>query len=306
MTERIWLATDDGVVVVDPSGEVLETAFDGSKATAVDAAGGAVAVRAEGLGVHRRRGAGAEWEALGFADDNVWSLRVAGDGAVYAGLEPATLWRLGDGAGTEYDLSGVEGHSFWHSPWGPANLNSIVLDGDRIVVGVEVGGVAVSSDGGRSWDARNEGLYEDVHHLVSDGDRLYATTGMGFHRSADEGRTWSWENDGVDRGYTQGLARCGTRLVMAASSGPPPMWEAGGPEAAIFVADTAASTLSWQIANEGFAGNVERGGLQASGDLVVAATTAGELLVSTDAGDTFKLVRDGFAPVTSAAIETAG
>lgn len=304
MTERIWLATDDGIVVVDPSGEVVEQAFEGSKATAVDARGGVVAVRVEGLGVFRRSGSDAEWESLGFSGDNVWSLRVAGDGTVYAGLEPATLWRLGDGEAVEYDLTGVEGHSFWHSPWGPANLNSILVDGDTITVGVEVGGVAVSHDGGKSWDARNEGLYEDVHHLVADGDNVYATTGMGFHRSSDEGRTWSWENDGVDRGYTQGLTASGKHLVMAASSGPPPMWEVGGAEAAIFVADTGASPLEWQIANEGFAGNVERGALQAAGDLVVAATTEGELLVSTDSGETFKLVRDGLAPVTSLAVET--
>lgn len=303
MTERIWLATDDGVVVVDPSGGVLEQHFAGSKATAVDARDGVVAVRVEGVGVQRRSGSGGEWESLGFADANVWTVRVADGGAVYAGLEPPTLWRLGDGPAVELDLTGVEGHSFWHSPWGPANVNCVIVEGDRFVVGVEVGGVAVSGDGGKSWDARNEGLYEDVHHVVADAANLYATTGMGFHRSTDEGRTWTWENDGIDRGYSQGLALCGSRIVMASASGPPPIWEAGGPEAAIFVADTSATPLDWRTATEAFKGNVERGALQAGGSLVVAATTAGELLVSTDGAETFEMVRDGLAPVTAAAVE---
>jgi len=304
MTERIWLASDEGVVALDPSGDVVEAHFAGSKATAVDTRDGVVAVRVEGLGVQRRTAPGAPWESLGLEDANVWTVEVAEGGAVYAGLEPATLWRLGDGPGAEFDLTGVAGHSFWHSPWGPANLNSIVVGGERIVVGVEVGGVAVSTDGGRSWEARNEGLYEDVHHVIADGPNLYATTGMGFHRSTDEGRAWSWENDGVDRGYSQGLALTGSRLVMSASSGPPPMWEVGGPEAAIFAADTGAATLDWRIVTEGFKGNIERGGLQAAGRLVVAATTEGELLVSTDGAETFRTVRDGLAPVTAVAIET--
>lgn len=306
MTQRIWLATDDGVVVADPSGEIVERHLAGAKATGVDARGDVAVVRAEGVGVQRRRGAGGEWESLGLEDANVWTVRVADGGAVFAGLEPPTLLRLGDGPAVELDLTTVEGHSFWHSPWGPANVNTVIVDGDRIVVGVEVGGVAVSTDGGRTWDARNDGLYEDVHHVVADGANLYATTGMGFHRSTDEGRTWTWENDGIDRGYSQGLALCGSRIVMAASSGPPPMWEAGGPEAAIFAAEVAGDALDWQVVTEAFVGNVERGGLQSAASLVAAGTTAGELLVSTDGAETFKLVRDDLAPVTAVAIETAG
>lgn len=304
MTERIWLATDDGVVATDPSGEILDRHLAGTKVTGVDAHGGVVAVRAEGVGVQRRKGSAGEWESLGLADANVWTVRVADGGAVFAGLEPPTLQRLGDGPAVELDLTGVEGYSFWHSPWGPANVNSVIVEGDRFVIGVEVGGVAVSSDGGRTWEARNEGLYEDVHHVVADGVNLYATTGMGFHRSKDAGRSWTWENDGVDRGYSQGLTLCGSSIVMAAASGPPPMWEVGGAEAAIFVADTAATPLDWRIATEAFEGNVERGGLQSAGSLVVAATTVGELLVSTDGAETFKLVRDDLAPVTAVAIET--
>ncbi|MCC7077216.1 MAG: hypothetical protein IT198_08835 [Acidimicrobiia bacterium] len=300
---RIWLATDAGLHVVDPSGQAIAEYFGGREVTSVDANHGWVAAAVTESGVQRRRWSGDVWESLGLASSRIWAVAVGADGAVYAGLEPAALHRLGRGPAADFDLTAVPGHDFWHSPWGPANLSSIVVDGSRIVVGVEVGGVVVSHDAGATWSDRNDGLYEDVHHLITDGDRFHATTGMGFHTSKDEGLSWVWANEGVDRGYTQGLTRCGSRLVMASSSGPPPMWESGGPEAALLVAETSDDPLQWRVAVEGFGGNVERQALQSDADLVVAATRAGELLVSSDAAETFDLVRTDLPPVTSVALD---
>ncbi|MCE7882731.1 MAG: hypothetical protein DYH08_02515 [Actinobacteria bacterium ATB1] len=299
---RAWLATSDGLIAVDTGGETVEQHFRGKRVTSVDFADGWVAAAVQGSGVQRRRWGGDLWESLGLRESNVWVVTAAADGSVYAGLEPAALWRLGRGPATEFDLSKVPGNDFWHSPWGAADLNSIDVAGSRIVVGVEVGGVAISEDGGASWDSHNDGLYEDVHHVISDGVRLYATTGMGFHRSPGAGSAWVWENEGVDRGYTQGLALCSGRLVMSSSSGPPPMWESGGPEAAIFVSDLAGEPLHWSVAAEGFAGNVERQALKASGEVVMAGTTAGELLVSTDGATSFVVVRDDLPAVTALTI----
>jgi hypothetical protein len=301
---RAWLATSEGllVVAIEGAADTQERHFEGHQVNSVAAGGGPTVVAAvDGKGIQRL--AGGDWKGLGLEGANVWTVAVGSRGEVYAGLEPAALWVLGEGEPTEVDLSKVPNHSFWHSPWGPANVNCVVASGGRIVIGVEVGGVAVSGDDGATWDARNEGLYEDVHHVVVDGDRLYATTGMGFHRSIDYGRKWSWENDGVDRGYTQGLALSGPHLVMSSSSGPPPLWEEGGPDAAIFVAHGAEVPLHWSVALEGFAGNVERQSLQADGRLVVAATTAGELIVSDDGAETFDVRRTDLPEVRAVAIE---
>lgn len=298
----VWLATPEGLLETELSGEITGRHFEGREVTSVDARGSWVAAAVEGLGV-QRRGPGDAWEPLGEPrGDRVWAVALDEDGAVYVGLEPAALWLLGRGAAAEIDLSKVPSHDFWHSPWGPADLCTVVVDGSRITVGIEVGGVAVSTDGGASWDARNDGLYEDVHHVVTDGDRLYATTGMGFHQSLDEGSSWVWQNEGVDRGYTQGLALSGSRLVMSSASGPPPLWESGGPDAAILTAEVGDEPLRWSVACEGFAGNIERQALQASGSLVVAATSAGELILSTDGANGFAVVREGLPPVTSVAL----
>ena len=177
-----------------------------------------------------------------------------------------------------------------------------MVDGDRLVVGVEVGGIAVSHDRGATWEARNDGLFDDVHVVIADDETLYATTGMGCFLSRDEGRHWTWASDGIDRGYTLGLALANDTLVVGAASGPPPLWDAGGPEAAVFHAHASGPSLQWERVFDDFAGAVERNCLAASGDLVVAGTTAGELLLSHDGGRSFALERSGLSPVHAVAI----
>ncbi len=297
-----YLATLDGLLLVDGSGCVVGTEHGGREVVSVASRGAHLAVALAGGGVQSRSDGG--WTALGLDAARVWTITMGADGAVYAGTEPAALWRLG-GRGDPTELTGlrdVEGYEKWDSPWGAADLPTIVVDDSRIIVGVEVGGVAVSHDGGITWEAHNTGLYDDVHCVVADGRNLYATTGMGCHRSGDEGRSWVFDSDGLDRAYTQGLALTDGAVLATASSGPPPMWESGGPEAAIFRADAGDDSLCWSVVAEGFAGNVDRQALAAAGDLVVAGTTAGEVLVSRDAGRTFEIVATGLAPITAIAL----
>ena len=298
----LYLATSDGLVVVDTAGSISATELAGREIVSVAARGVSLVVAVAQGGVLRRSGEG--WVDLGLESAHVWTVAIGVEGTVYAGTEPAALWRLGGSAGPE-ELTGlreVEGYEKWDSPWGAADLPTIVAQEPRIVVGIEVGGVAISNDGGATWSARSTGLYDDVHRVVADDRALYATTGMGCHRSTDEGRSWVFDSEGIDRGYTQGLACAGGAVLATASSGPPPMWDAGGPEAAIFRADAGDDALQWSIVAEGFAGNIDRQALAADGDLVVAGTTAGEVLVSRDAGRSFEVVATGLSPITAVAI----
>jgi photosystem II stability/assembly factor-like uncharacterized protein len=67
------------------------------------------------------------------------------------------------------------------------------------------GGVAVSTDGGRSWQPNNSGLPQDsVTHILLDpsspvGSRtLYACAfGRGVYKSIDGGKTWMQKNNGI-------------------------------------------------------------------------------------------------------------
>ncbi|HET9729659.1 MAG TPA: hypothetical protein VFR41_09580 [Acidimicrobiia bacterium] len=297
----VYVATAGGLLHVDDTGAFRRGELDGKDVTAVDARGDVVVTAVSGAGVWRRtQGA---WSQLGLERATVWTVALGDDQIVYAGVEPAALWRLGNGSPRELRaLDAVDGHDAWYSPWGPADLSTVVAEGDRLIIGVEVGGVAVSHDRGATWHARNDGLFEDVHTVVARGDSLYATTGMGCFVSADEGRQWSWASDGIDRGYTLGLARADEALVVAAASGPPPLWEAGGPEAGIFRAEQDDAPLEWVPVFDDFAGAIERHGLAADGRLVVAGTTAGELLVSHDGARTFMRACSGLPPIRAVAI----
>jgi hypothetical protein len=295
------LATSVGLLQVDEAGATRGIEFEGQEVVAVDARGDVVTAAVSGGGVWLQTHG--VWRNLGLEDATIWTVALGDDHEVYAGVEPAALWRLGNG--NPRDLSGlaaVDGHDGWYSPWGAADLSSIVVDGDRLVVGVEVGGIAVSHDRGATWEARNDGLFEDVHVVITDDESLYATTGMGCFLSHDEGRHWTWASDGIDRGYTLGFARTNDALLVGAASGPPPLWDVGGPEAAVFRAPILATSLQWERVFDDFFGAVERNCLAATGDLVVAGTTAGELLLSRDGGRSFALERSGLAPVHAVAI----
>jgi photosystem II stability/assembly factor-like uncharacterized protein len=97
-------------------------------------------------------------------------------------------------------------------------------------VGVEEGGVFRSRDGGVAFEVLNEGLYWDVHTVAvdpRDSRRLYATTGDGFYRSTNGGKSWEHVMQGMNRTYTIPLLvhRADNETIFtAAAAGPPPTW----------------------------------------------------------------------------------
>lgn len=295
------LATDGGILAVSRDGEKRESGLENSKIRSVVPVGEQIAVAADDIGV--LIGSGDSWEEAGLGGKIIWTLSSVGN-VLYAGLEPAAILRR-EPSGTWTELSAlslVDDYADWHSPWGPPDLCSIVAEPGRLIVGVEVGGVAISLDDGLTWQAANNGLFEDVHAVAAAGETLFAATGGGLHCSRDAGANWTWEADGIDRGYTQGLAITEGHVVVSAASGPPPMWEAGGPEAAIFRASLRSEVLEFEKVAEGFEGNIGRQGLAASGDLVVAGTSAGELLVSTDSGESFDTVASDLPGINAVAV----
>ena len=71
---------------------------------------------------------------------------------------------------------------------------------DRVIAGLATGGVAVSEDGGGSWETRNEGLPDEaviaIAVAAAQPDTIYAAIrGDGLWRSEDAGRTWTFVMD---------------------------------------------------------------------------------------------------------------
>jgi photosystem II stability/assembly factor-like uncharacterized protein len=143
---------------------------------------------------------------------SVWSLAKNGT-SLYAGVEPAGLFRSDDDGESWNHLSGLRNHpsrAHWHPGGGGLILHSLVPhpgDDKRIWVGISAAGVFHTADGGETWETRNRGTRADflpegenypefgqcVHCLVmAPGmpDRLYQQNHCGMYRSDDGGQRW--------------------------------------------------------------------------------------------------------------------
>jgi hypothetical protein len=143
---------------------------------------------------------------------NVWSLAMGPDGTLYAGVEPAGLFRSADGGATWSHVEGLTNHSS-HETWQPGAggliLHTIVphpTDPAHVWIGISAVGVFETIDGGASWEPRNVGVRADfmpdphpitgqcVHKFVmaaGQPDTLYQQNHCGVYRSDDAGAHWT-------------------------------------------------------------------------------------------------------------------
>jgi photosystem II stability/assembly factor-like uncharacterized protein len=160
---------------------------------------------------------------------------------------------------------------------------------------IHVGGIVRTRDGGRTWEAVNNGLEEDVHQVAthpSKPERVYAATADGFYLSEDEGATWQRRNEGVTNLYCRGIAvhpKNPDIILVSGSPSPPPSWRRGGPQFALFRTEDAGRT--WRRVIDGLpcpcpsvidTNNIAFS--HADPDLVLCALRSGELFMSRDAG----------------------
>lgn len=158
---------------------------------------------------------GEEWTALDVPREAVYAVGASPDGRLYAGTRPARVYVARTDGGVPRDLAWRELEAFQELPsreeWRlPRHENlaqvrdvHVLSDApDRVVAGVEVGGVHVSDDGGETWTERRGTVADDVHELhVIGPDEFVAATGVGLFRTADAGRSWTRLDDGYDQQY---------------------------------------------------------------------------------------------------------
>ncbi len=142
----------------------------------------------------------------------VWSL-ASRNGSLYAGVQPAGLFRSDDGGQSWSHIEGLQKHPT-REHWSPGGagliLHSLIVhpdDHDKIWIGVSAAGVFHTADGGTTWEPRNRGTRADflpegqnypefgqcVHCLVmapGDGERFYQQNHCGMYVSDDGGRKW--------------------------------------------------------------------------------------------------------------------
>ncbi|MHC2070081.1 hypothetical protein ACYFX5_21610 [Bremerella sp. T1] len=156
-------------------------------------------------------------EKDGRALANIWSLEPGSDSEeLWAGVEPAALFRSEDNGNSWEMISGISNHEHskdWHPGAGGLCLHTIVRDGSRIHLGISTGGHYLSEDGGQTFQAANNGVgagfdpnpYPEfgqcVHKIARHPDapnRLYMQNhggwperpGIGVLRSDDAGHSW--------------------------------------------------------------------------------------------------------------------
>ncbi|HJQ51302.1 MAG TPA: hypothetical protein VJ838_12385 [Gaiellaceae bacterium] len=220
---RLYAATGDGVVRLHEAGDAwratVSLAGSDAQCLALDPADSDVVYAGlrEG-GVRRSADGGGAWEDCGLPEPGVFSLAVsAADGAVYAGTEPSRLFRSDDQGESWRELDALlelpsrPNWSFPPRPW-TSHVRWIAPsphDADVLLVGIELGGLMRSTDGGASWQDHRPGAQPDVHSLAwhprAQG-RAYEAGGGGAAFSTDAGESWQPADEGRDRHYTWSVA----------------------------------------------------------------------------------------------------
>jgi photosystem II stability/assembly factor-like uncharacterized protein len=251
---RLYAATGDSVVRLDETrtGWRLETFLAGSKAQCLAVDPGDPETVYAGLresGVRRTTDGGRTWVDCGLPEPGVFSLAVsAADGAVYAGTEPSRLFRSENRGDTWRELEALlelpsrPTWSFPPRPW-TSHVRWIAPnphDASLILVGIELGGLMRSLDGGESWEDHRPGAQRDVHSLAwhpSVPGWSYEAGGGGAAFSDDSGETWQAADDGRDRHYTWSVAvepKDPEQWYVSASTGPFAAHGRGDPQARIY------------------------------------------------------------------------
>jgi photosystem II stability/assembly factor-like uncharacterized protein len=251
---RLYVATGDGIARVEEAGDewTAEVFLRGSGAQclAVDPADGDrlyAGLRAGG--VRRSEDGGRSWVDCALPEAGVFSLAVsAADGAVYAGTEPSRLFRSDDGGASWRELEALLAlpsrptWSFPPRPW-TSHVRWIAPsphEAELLLVGIELGGLMRSSDGGASWQDHRPGAQRDVHSLAWHSrvsGRAYEAGGGGAAFSEDAGETWQPADEGRDRHYAWSVAvdpDDPELWYVSASTGPFAAHGRGDPQARIY------------------------------------------------------------------------
>jgi hypothetical protein len=272
------------------------------------------------------------WSGLGDASilakdlgDAVTSLALARSGRLIAGCLPAGAWWSKD-VGLSWTpiktLAGSPGSESWVGGDGagprPTTAAAVTAvgthhkDSKTIYVGIQVGGVYRSRDGGKSW--YNLGLpCPDVHSIqlsAAKPERVFVTTGGGTNGnggafcSDDEGISWRQMGDANRRQYTMGLAAHPTepdRVILSAAGGSPSTWKSNAHCDLYLSTD---SGRRFRTVVKDLKGGVRRRGLVINPRVPSEAafgTTTGELWYSNDGGESFDLVAEALGDLHAVA-----
>ena len=212
---------------------------------------------------------------------------------IVAGTRPAALFvSRDDGATWMRGALPVASECFFINTPRVTSIQFDPFEPETIWATIEIAGVFVSQDGGRTWAERNRGLRDpDVHNLVifdrGSGRELLASTEVGLHASNDDGATWTFVDvpaAGDDLYFRCMAARPDGSGTIFLSIGDRPSGLVGrllrsddwGDTWREIVLEPAPGTTIWWI-----------GGNTADPAYLVACTIFGEVWISENGGETW-------------------
>lgn len=250
-----------------------------------------------------RRDAGGAWSDVATADVELTCLLPAPDGA-WCGTRDGRLLRLlGEGLAPVTAFESVAGRETWHAvPSGEPYVRSLTSTADSraILAGVHVGGIVRSGNSGGSWRPTID-IEVDIHEIrahPSDPRLVLAAAGHGLAVSRDAGTSWEMQTDGLHATYLRAVAFTTKAALVSASDGP------AGERSALYRWTDGEPALTKVDGGlpEWLHGNVDTGGLDASGELAALADDGGTAYRSVDGGKTWTVLAAGVGPVLSVAV----
>jgi len=329
-SKEVWVGTKEGIVAIERVGngagwQVARRMLTDKHISAIhyEEKSGSFFVGAFQGSIHMSADHGQSWEARGhgLTQTDVYSIASVqsnGRTRLYAGTEPAHLFASDDLGATWSELPGlrsVPSSPTWNFPVPPhiahaKHLNFDPADPDTVYVCVEVGGLLKSTDAGRSWHQLG-GIYEDAHRLVihpTDGNRMYVNTGRGLYVTVDGGDTFEHRiaRPSEIANYPDGLVldpRDPDVMFISGAQYGPGTWRKTH-YAGARIARSRDGGRTWEILRDGLPdrlqASVEALCLETSNHKtsVFAATTAGDVYCSDDAGDHWSRIVTGLAPIS--------
>jgi hypothetical protein len=248
---------------------------------------------------------------------------------VYAGVEPAALFRSDDGGSSFSLVRGLWDHPHrpqWEPGGGGLCLHTVLVhptEPERLLIAISAAGVYLSDDGGESWRASNAGILvpflpdtpeiefgQCVHKVARDSgdpERLYLQHHGGIYRSDDGGGSWTAMSSiaGMDFGFpvVAHPTRPGTAYLLPLESDE----YRCTPNGQCTVWRTADGGESWEPLTKGLPQQdahvtVLRDAFTTDGQDPAGlyfGTRTGEVYGSIDDGESWRLLADHLPPVVS-------
>jgi photosystem II stability/assembly factor-like uncharacterized protein len=270
---RLYAATYDGVQVLSVRGSQTTPVAEAFTDEIVQALGGSLQKPERifvGLrnGLHRSDDAGVHWRKVLDGDFRSIAVDPTNERVVYAGTDPVRLFRSEDGGdrweelsslqrlpeethhklgeADPADMAGLQQPGFrhrrqdWWFPVPPHQGHILGMfihpdDPNLLLMAIEHGGVARSTDRGRTWEDVSEGVdYLDMHSITSlphRFDRYFVTSARGLYTTDDPAHGWTRAQNGIDRDYFHDLlllpsTNGDAAMIVASADGSPGFWPA--------------------------------------------------------------------------------